>query len=248
MKWLVGLLACSAGLYGCPADCNKASDCEADEVCYLNVCTQTALSGQSCQSTMDCTGGFICIGGSCVLPPRDGGQTVLDTGVDSGTPIDAGDTGVVDMGMGDTGMMMTDAGDAGMMTPDTGASANTLVVDINQTTTDFSANASARFDGQMSETIIAGVAGTDSITISIPGPIGVGMHNCSPTGMTVTRMALNFQGAGYNALNQMANCTVDITQYGAAGQNIVGTFSGTLVGGPGNATLTNGSFSIVRSQ
>lgn len=112
VRW-VYLLAPAWVLTGCSAECTRALDCAADEVCYKEVCTPALAEYARCTGHADCndgeeTGPFECLAGTCRLVSTSGGGGPADSGVadtgttppDSGTatPADAG-TPPVDAGL-----------------------------------------------------------------------------------------------------------------------------------------------------
>lgn len=109
------MLLSSALFVGCTGDCTSADDCEADEVCYKQVCTAANAEYLRCTGDEDCNGEgsstlFECSGGFCRLVatggtgnpdagPVDTG-VIPDTGVtpDSGVIPDAGTSSTADAG------------------------------------------------------------------------------------------------------------------------------------------------------
>ena len=66
---------------GCTDECERASDCLRDEVCYVGVCTPATDSEVFCQSDAECnstqTLNFRCVAGRCTLDPGMVGQTCV---------------------------------------------------------------------------------------------------------------------------------------------------------------------------
>lgn len=97
---VLGLVFALGALGGCDSNCNRATDCQAGEVCVLGVCRSSEAPYRSCGSDSECNQGastplFVCMGGRCLLrevpqPPPDAGGT--DAGTDAGTggDMDAG--------------------------------------------------------------------------------------------------------------------------------------------------------------
>jgi hypothetical protein len=89
----------------------------------------------------------------------------------------------------------------------------------------------------------------DAIGIAIEQP-GVGTFDCSDDGIAaVTVQALGSDGetSSYAALGA-DDCTMTVTEYGAVGEPVRGTFSGTVKAPNDTAVLTNGVFDLIRGS
>lgn len=119
---------------GCTDECELASDCLSDEICYNGVCTPALTRLDLCESNADCNAGggagFLCVGGRCVLddnaaPPQCiirpscfdvAGRTPIDPQVMTATvgvaPADRGATmnNVVALGQGGASNIVTIVG------------------------------------------------------------------------------------------------------------------------------------------
>lgn len=87
-------------------------------------------------------------------------------------------------------------------------------------------------------------AGYPAISLRFPGN-KTGTFTCS-----VTKTGIDYTpvfGTTYIA-GAGGDCTITVTSYGAVGESIAGTFSGTVKSGANSVTLTEGGFNVIRQK
>jgi hypothetical protein len=91
------------------------------------------------------------------------------------------------------------------------------------------------------------------VKISFPGKVP-GTFRCGDDGGALTSIRFTEPRGTYSTLGaaDLTPCAIAVTQYGAVGAHIVGTFSGLLIltsgstGSPKQVTVTDGKFDVLR--
>lgn len=110
-------------------------------------------------------------------------------------------------------------------------------VDLSSTTT-------ADYTVGTTKSKVAASSGGDSMAIDFNGNSAGGPWT-QANGVVIGYLD---GGEAFSSGAPGGSCTLTVTSYGAVGEKIVGTFSGTLVSGAMNTrTITSGQFSVTRS-
>ncbi len=197
------------------------------------------------------------------LPACGDGTDDGTGGSDSGGSDSGGSSGGTDSGTGAStsggGSGGTDGG-SGASTSGGGSGGGTIVygsgtaaVDFNGTTVHFEFFEVADFGGNLG--FIAGSDSVDSDTVDslalyILEP-GVGTFGCTDNGIAEISMQAEDSDGETTSFSShgASSCTITISEWGAVGEPVRGTFSGgvkTFL--DEEATLTNGSFDLIRGS